>query len=56
MLHVGNDFPESTRESLERWDVSLLIDKENEVASTRGLLEYKDTTFGRMDSSLCSFT
>ncbi|KAL3494892.1 putative PfkB family kinase [Aspergillus germanicus] len=46
LLHVGNDFPESTRESLERWNVSLLMDQENEVASTRGLLEYKDTTFG----------
>ncbi|KAL3446490.1 Ribokinase-like protein [Aspergillus insuetus] len=46
MLHVGNDFPESTKESLERWNATLLMDQEIEVASTRGLLEYKDTTFG----------
>ncbi|KAL2849989.1 Ribokinase-like protein [Aspergillus pseudodeflectus] len=46
LLRVGRDFPESTIESLERWDVRLFIDKESERPSTRGLLEYKDTTFG----------
>ncbi|KAJ0423931.1 Ribokinase-like protein [Aspergillus carlsbadensis] len=46
MLHVGYDFPECTRESLEKWDVRLVIDKENEMTSTRGLLKYMDTTFG----------
>ncbi|KAL2808053.1 Ribokinase-like protein [Aspergillus granulosus] len=46
MLHVGNDFPECTRGLLESWGVALVVDKEAERLSTRGLLEYRDTTFG----------
>ncbi|RDW81151.1 putative plasma membrane antiporter [Aspergillus mulundensis] len=46
MLHIGNDFPEPTRCFLESWDATLRVEKELAKPSTRGLLEYKDTTFG----------
>jgi hypothetical protein len=48
LLHIGNDFPESTiRYLTNKWDTTLITDKETDKPSTRGLLEYKDTTFGR---------
>ncbi|KAL2850340.1 putative PfkB family kinase [Aspergillus pseudoustus] len=46
MLHVGNDFPENIQEMLVKWDVTLYTETEDEKPSTRGLLEYSDTTFG----------
>ncbi|CAG8084966.1 unnamed protein product [Penicillium nalgiovense] len=46
-IHVGNDFPDTIAEHLQTWDMNLVIDKESERPSTRGLLEYQDTTFGR---------
>ncbi|KAH8696623.1 hypothetical protein BGW36DRAFT_398115 [Talaromyces proteolyticus] len=45
MLHIEHDFLESTQRQLERWSVSLYTDKEADNLSTRGLLEYGDTTF-----------
>lgn len=51
-IHVGNDFPEVIAEHLRGWDTSLLIEKESDKPSTRGLLEYQDTTFGRAKSFL----
>ncbi|CAI7652638.1 unnamed protein product [Penicillium viridicatum] len=45
-IHVGNDFPDAIAEHLRSWDTSLLIEKESDRPSTRGLLEYQDTTFG----------
>ncbi|CAG8907205.1 unnamed protein product [Penicillium egyptiacum] len=45
-IHVGNDFPDAIAEHLQSWDVNLAIDKESDGPSTRGLLEYQDTTFG----------
>ncbi|KAL4971293.1 Ribokinase-like protein [Aspergillus desertorum] len=49
MLHVGDDFPEPTRRFLESWGATLIVVKESGKPSTRGLLEYKDTTFGPKD-------
>ncbi|KAJ5470758.1 hypothetical protein N7530_008115 [Penicillium desertorum] len=45
-IHVGNDFPDAIAEHLQTWDTNLALDKEPERPSTRGLLEYQDTTFG----------
>ena len=47
MVHVGNDFPKPIEDRLQSWDVTLVIERESNQASTRGLLEYKDSTFGR---------
>ncbi|BAE58987.1 unnamed protein product [Aspergillus oryzae RIB40] len=47
MIHVGNDFPKPIEDRLQSWDVTLVIERESDEPSTRGLLEYKDTTFGR---------
>ncbi|KAL2833691.1 Ribokinase-like protein [Aspergillus cavernicola] len=49
MLHIGNDFPRSIRNSLESWGTTLVIDRESDKPSTRGLLEYRDITFGPKD-------
>ncbi|KAB8261297.1 putative PfkB family kinase [Aspergillus pseudonomiae] len=46
MVHVGNDFPKPIEDRLQSWDVTLVIERESNQASTRGLLEYKDSTFG----------
>ncbi|KGO75768.1 PfkB [Penicillium italicum] len=45
-IHVGNDFPDTITEHLHSWDTKLVIEKESDEPSTRGLLEYQDTTFG----------
>lgn len=47
MVHVGGDFPESVEDKLRGWNSTLVIQKETDSPSTRGLLEYKDSTFGR---------
>lgn len=47
MIHCGDDFPKYTEQRLKKWNVSLSIHKEMNQSSTRGLLEYRDTTFGR---------
>ncbi|KAL3477739.1 Ribokinase-like protein [Aspergillus californicus] len=46
LLHIGNDFPEPTQELIKSWDATLITEKESSKPSTRGLLEYQDTTFG----------
>ncbi|KAG2415721.1 hypothetical protein HFD88_006912 [Aspergillus terreus] len=46
MLHIGNDFPKSIQARLESWNTMLRVEKESNKPSTRGLLVYKDTTFG----------
>ncbi|KAJ5147895.1 PfkB family kinase [Penicillium atrosanguineum] len=48
MIRVGNDFPIPVEEALWSWNPTLVIQKEPGSASTRGLLEYRDTTFGRI--------
>ncbi|KAJ5127686.1 hypothetical protein N7448_008465 [Penicillium atrosanguineum] len=49
MIRVGNDFPIPVEEALWSWNPTLVIQKEPGSASTRGLLEYRDTTFGPKD-------
>lgn len=46
-IHVGNDFPDSISNLLQSWDIELVIERSSDKDSTRGLLEYQDTTFGR---------
>ncbi|KAJ5737821.1 uncharacterized protein N7483_002946 [Penicillium malachiteum] len=48
-LHIGNDFPTSIKDGLQSWETTLLIKESSGDLSTRGLLEYKDTTFGPKD-------
>ncbi|KAL4734870.1 putative PfkB family kinase [Aspergillus similis] len=49
MMNIGNDFPEQTRRYLESWGATMTVKEESSKPSTRGLLEYKDTTFGPKD-------
>ncbi|KAL4923964.1 pfkB family carbohydrate kinase superfamily [Aspergillus undulatus] len=46
ILHRGKDFPDTTLDLLRSWDTALVVEKELNKPSTRGLLEYKDTTMG----------
>ncbi|KAJ5919547.1 hypothetical protein N7454_009382 [Penicillium verhagenii] len=48
-IHIGNDFPDPIADLLQSWDIELIVKKEVDKLSTRGLLEYKDTTFGPKD-------
>lgn len=47
MIHTGHDFPELMTDRLRSWDSTLIVKREADKPSTRGLLEYEDTTFGR---------
>ncbi|OOQ82512.1 pfkB family kinase [Penicillium brasilianum] len=49
VINVGSDFPDPVKEQLESWKTTLCIRERVDVPSTRGLLEYKDTTFGPKD-------
>ncbi|OQE12185.1 hypothetical protein PENVUL_c001G01995 [Penicillium vulpinum] len=49
-IRIGNDFPDPIAELLHSWDTNLVITNEPDQSSTRGLLEYQDTTFGRAKS------
>ncbi|GIC90944.1 pfkB family carbohydrate kinase superfamily [Aspergillus udagawae] len=46
MIHTGNDFPKLMEDRLKSWDTTLIVERESDKPSTRGLLEYEDTTFG----------
>ncbi|KAF7134049.1 hypothetical protein CNMCM5793_005629 [Aspergillus hiratsukae] len=46
MIHTGNDFPKLMEERLKSWNATLIVEREADKPSTRGLLEYEDTTFG----------
>ncbi|KAJ5673306.1 hypothetical protein N7507_002433 [Penicillium longicatenatum] len=48
-IHIGNDFPSLITDLLQSWGITLVIKREGDQPSTRGLLEYKDTTFGPKD-------
>ncbi|KAL5046911.1 hypothetical protein BDW71DRAFT_61623 [Aspergillus fruticulosus] len=52
MLNIGNNFPEPTRRFFESWGATLIVKEQSGKPSTKGLLEYKDTTLGRA-GSLC---
>ncbi|KAJ5524052.1 hypothetical protein N7494_010702 [Penicillium frequentans] len=48
-IHIGHDFPGPIADLLQSWGITLVIKEELDQPSTRGLLEYKDTTFGPKD-------
>ncbi|KAJ5992075.1 hypothetical protein N7451_007799 [Penicillium sp. IBT 35674x] len=48
-IHTGHDFPGPIADLLQSWGITLIIKEELAHRSTRGLLEYKDTTFGPKD-------
>jgi len=54
-IHVGNDFPDAIADLLQSWEITLALKREMNQLSTRGLLQYKDTTFGRMLVLLSSY-
>ena len=44
---AGKDFPQAAEDWLRDWEMSTTMKKDAHRLSTRGLLEYEDTTFGR---------
>ena len=44
---AGKDFPQAAEDRLRDWDLALTIERHKDKLSTRGLLVYKDSTFGR---------
>ncbi|KAF4212930.1 hypothetical protein CNMCM8980_005227 [Aspergillus fumigatiaffinis] len=44
MIRTGNDFPKLMMDRLKSWDATLIVEREADKPSTRGLLEYEDTT------------
>ena len=47
LVLAGNDFPHAAEDRLVDWEVSLIMKKDAQRLSTRGQLEYEDSTFGR---------
>jgi len=47
LVLAGKDFPEAVENKLHEWKMTLELKRNPNKLSTRGLLEYEDTTFGR---------
>lgn len=47
LVLAGNDFPDTIRKRLKDWNMKLVLNVNSDKLSTRGLLEYEDSTFGR---------
>lgn len=47
IIQLGNDFPSDLEEYLTGLEITLVVDRKLDQPSTRGLLEYKDSIFGR---------
>ena len=47
LILAGSDFPAEAEAALREWGTTLVIRRIEDAPSTRGLLEYKDDTFGR---------
>lgn len=47
VIMAGDDFPETTLAQFESWGVDLVVSRNPGRQSTRGLLVYEDTEFGR---------
>lgn len=52
LVLAGKDFPAAVESTLCDWKMTLFLKKDPNKLSTRGLLEYEDTTFGRENSTL----
>ncbi|KAF2807006.1 Ribokinase-like protein [Mytilinidion resinicola] len=46
LVLAGKDFPQTAEDTLRNWALSLTFKRNRTSLSTRGLLEYEDTTFG----------
>ncbi|KAF2096536.1 pfkB family kinase [Rhizodiscina lignyota] len=46
LVLAGNDFPQHVEEELRNWDMTIVIRKDPDKLSTRGLLQYEDDAFG----------
>ncbi|KAF2115096.1 putative PfkB family kinase [Lophiotrema nucula] len=46
LVLAGKDFPAKAEAALQEWGTALVIRRNEDAQSTRGLLEYKDDTFG----------
>jgi hypothetical protein len=53
LVLAGKDVPEAVERRLHEWKMALVLKKDLDRLSTRGLLEYEDTTFGRGCPYLC---
>lgn len=47
LVMAGNDFPHAAEDWLRDWEMTMIMKRNASRLSTRGLLEYEDTTFGR---------
>lgn len=47
LVLAGDDFPQSVRQEVYSWETTLVLNIAYNVQSSRGLLEYLDSTFGR---------
>ena len=56
LVVAGKDFSEAVEHVLREWKITLILKKDANKLSTRGLLEYEDTTFGRKESFLSCYT
>ncbi|KAH2130692.1 hypothetical protein KXW66_007538 [Aspergillus fumigatus] len=56
MIHTGHDFPELMTDRLRSWDSTLIVKREADKPSTRGLLEYEDTTPASLPRSMSTFS
>ena len=48
MVHAGGDFPPSIEATLSDWRIRLVVKKDAATGSTRGLLQYQDSSFDGM--------
>ncbi|ORY15682.1 pfkB family kinase [Clohesyomyces aquaticus] len=46
IILAGEDFPQAVEEELRSWSITLILKMQENVRSSRGLLEYEDNTFG----------
>lgn len=54
-VRAGNDFPVDAIKFLDTWGIQSHVVTEHTKASTRGLLEYHDQSFGRRSAFLVPF-
>lgn len=47
LVIAGKDFPKAAEDRLREWDLALTVERNIDKLSTRGLLVYEDSTFGR---------
>ena len=51
LFRTGDDFPDEVAEQIESWKVNSILQKIPGIPCPRGLVTYKDTSFGCTRSS-----